>query len=158
MAGGEWQEGTRTISEMLLLATEALQTERAAAIRTDLSNIYRDYIACLNRQDWPKLGQFVHDEVIHNSRRVGLSGYLEMLERDFDEIPDLYFSIKMLISDPPYIAARLGFDCTPKGTFLGLHVSGKRVSFTENVFYEFRSEKIREVWSVIDKAAIEAQL
>jgi len=81
-----------------------------------------------------------------------------MLERDFDEIPDLYFSIKMLISDPPYIAAQLGFDCTPKGTFLGLHVSGKRVSFTENVFYEFRSEKIREVWSVIDKAAIEAQL
>ena len=158
MAGGEWQEGTRTISEMLLLATEALQTERAAAIRTDLSNIYRDYIACLNRQDWPKLGQFVHDEVIHNGRRIGLSGYLEMLERDFDEIPDLYFSIKMLISDPPYIAARLGFDCTPKGTFLGLHVSGKRVLFTENVFYEFRREKIREVWSVIDKAAIEAQL
>jgi len=81
-----------------------------------------------------------------------------MLERDFDEIPDLYFSIKMLISDPPYIAARLGFDCTPKGTFLGLHVSGKRVSFTENVFYEFRREKIWQVWSVIDKAAIEAQL
>ena len=81
-----------------------------------------------------------------------------MLERDFDEIPDLYFSIKMLISDPPYIAARLGFDCTPKGAFLGLHVSGKRVSFTENVFYEFRREKIREVWSAIDKAAIEAQL
>src|SRR5438105_5024143 len=39
-----------------------------------------------------------------------------------------------------------------------VHVNGKRVSFTENVFYEFRSEKIREVWSVIDKAAIEAQL
>jgi predicted ester cyclase len=110
-------------------------------IKTDLSDVYRDYIACLNKQDWPKLGQFVHDEVIHNGRRVGLSGYLEMLERDFDEIPDLYFNIQMLISDPPYIASRLGFDCTPKGTFLGLHVSGKRVSFTENVIYEFRSRK-----------------
>jgi predicted ester cyclase len=64
----------------------------------------------------------------------------------------------MLISNPPYIASLLGFDCTPKGTFLGLHVSGKRVSFTENVIYEFRSEKIVQVWSVIDKAAIEAQL
>jgi predicted ester cyclase len=42
--------------------------------------------------------------------------------------------------------------------FLGLHVNGKRVSFTENVFYEFRREKIWQVWSVIDKAAIEAQL
>ena len=126
--------------------------------KTDLSDIYRAYIACLNKQDWPKLGRFVHDEVIHNSRRLGLSGYLEMLERDFDEIPDLYFNIQMLVSDPPYIASRLAFDCTPKGMFLGLPVDGKRVSFAENVFYKFRKEKIEQVWSVIDKAAIEAQL
>ena len=71
-------------------------------IKTDLSDVYRDYIACLNRQDWPRLGQFVDDEVIHNGRRLGLSGYLEMLERDFDEIPDLHFNIQMLISDPQY--------------------------------------------------------
>lgn len=129
-----------------------------AVIKTDLCDVYRDYIACLNKQDWPKLGRFVHDEVIHNGQRVGLSGYRDMLVRDFDEIPDLYFNIQILISDPPYVASQLGFDCTPKKTFLGLQVSGKRVSFTENVFYEFRAEKIREVWSVIDKAAIEAQL
>jgi predicted ester cyclase len=42
--------------------------------------------------------------------------------------------------------------------FLGLQVGGKTVSFSENVFYEFRDGKIREVWSVIDKAAIESQL
>ena len=129
-----------------------------AVTHAELSHLYRDYIACLNRQDWPKLGQFVDDDVIHNGRQVALSGYLKMLERDFDEIPDLYFNIQMLISDPPYVASRLGFDCTPKGTFLGLHVNGKRVCFTENVFYEFRGEKIVQVWSVIDKAAIEAQL
>jgi predicted ester cyclase len=126
--------------------------------KTDLAEIYRAYIACLNRQDWPKLGQFVDDDAIHNGRRIGLSGYREMLERDFDEIPDLHFNIRMLISDPPYIASRLDFDCTPKGTFLGLHVDGKQVSFSENVIYEFRGEKIVQVWSIIDKAAIEAQL
>jgi predicted ester cyclase len=126
--------------------------------KTDLSGIYRDYIACLNKQDWPKLGQFVHDDVHHNGRPLGLSGYREMLERDFDQIPDLHFEIRLLVSDAPYIASRLGFDCTPKGTFLGLQVNGKRVSFTENVFYEFRQGKIVQVWSIIDKAAIEAQL
>ncbi|GHP00220.1 hypothetical protein KSF_102670 [Reticulibacter mediterranei] len=78
--------------------------------------------------------------------------------RHFDAIPDLSFDIQLLISDPPYLVSRLGFDCTPKGTFLGLQVNGKRISFTENVFYAFRSEKIWQVWSVIDKAAIEAQL
>ena len=127
-------------------------------IETDLANIYRDYIACLNKQDWSKLEQFVHDEVCYNGQRIGILGYREMLQRDFNEIPDLYFNIQLLISDPPYTASRLRFDCTPMGTFLGLHVNGKRVTFAENVFYEFRSEKIWEVWSVIDKAAIEAQL
>ena len=56
------------------------------------------------------------------------------------------------------MAARLAFDCTPRGLFLGLAVDGRRVSFAENVFYEFRDGKIAQVWSVIDKAAIEAQL
>ncbi len=126
--------------------------------KTDLSDVYRDYIACLNKQDWPKLERFVHDDVSHNGQRIGLSGYREMLERDFDEIPDLYFNIQLLISDPPYIASRLGFSCTPRGKFLGLPVNGKKVSFAENVFYEFRNGKIWQVWSVIDKAALEAQL
>ena len=126
--------------------------------RTELAGIYRGYISCLNMQDWARLGQFVDDEASHNGRQIGLSGYREMLERDFREIPDLSFNIQMLVSDPPVIASRLAFDCTPKGTFLGLPVDGRRVSFTENVFYEFRGRKVWQVWSVIDKAAIEAQL
>jgi predicted ester cyclase len=127
-------------------------------IHTDLSDVYRGYIACLNEQDWLKLEQFVHEDVYYNGHQIGILSYREMLERDFGEIPDLYFNIQLLISDPPYLASRLEFDCTPKGKFLGLHVNGKRVSFTENVFYEFRREKIWHVWSVIDKAAIEDQL
>ena len=62
-------------------------------IKADLSDIYRNYIACLNKQDWPNLEQFVHDEVYYNGQRIGLLGYREMLERDFDEIPDLYFNV-----------------------------------------------------------------
>ncbi|WP_165857586.1 ester cyclase [Marinobacter sp. JSM 1782161] len=126
--------------------------------QSELSNIYRDYIACLNGQDWPSLGRFVDDDVKHNGERLGVSGYRRMLERDFSEIPDLSFNVELLVSDPPYIASRLRFNCTPKARFLGLSVHGRTVSFAENVFYEFRDEKIVQVWSVIDKAAIEAQL
>ena len=123
-----------------------------------LCGIYRDYIACLNGQDWPRLGRFVHEDVSHNDRRLGLSGYRAMLEKDFREIPDLHFDIRLLVVDPPHLASRLGFDCSPKGQFLGLSVNGKTVSFAENVFYAFRDGRIWQVWSVIDKAAIEAQL
>ena len=125
---------------------------------SNLSDVYRNYIACLNRQDWSRLGQFVDDDVSHNGRRIGLSGYREMLERDFRDIPDLRFNIALLVADATHVASRLAFDCAPKGKFLGLDVDGRRVTFAENVFYEFRNGKIAEVWSVIDKAAIEAQL
>jgi predicted ester cyclase len=144
---------------VLLCSRNLVEGQRAIAVtKTELSDVYRDYIACLNKQDWSKLEQFVHSDVCYNGQRIGLLGYRAMLERDFYEIPDLYFNIQLLISDPPYIASRLGFACTPKGKFLGLHVDGKRISFTENVFYKFHSEKIEQVWSIIDKAAIEAQL
>jgi predicted ester cyclase len=126
--------------------------------KADLSDIYRNYIACLNQQDWPNLGRFVHDDVQYNGKRLGLSGYRAMLEEDFRAIPDLRFDIDLLISEPPLVASRLSFDCTPKGLLFGLAVNGKRVSFCENVFYEFLDQRIEKVWSVIDKAAIEAQL
>ena len=126
--------------------------------KTALADLYRGYIACLNRQDWPNLHRFVAAAARHNGRPFGLAGYRAMLERDFEEIPDLQFNIELLICDPPHVASRLRFDCRPKGFFLGLPVNGRRVNFAENVFYRFRDERIAEVWSVIDKGAIEAQL
>ena len=126
--------------------------------KTALADLYRAYIACLNRRDWPNLHRFVTDDARHNGRPLGLAGYRAMLKRDFEEIPDLQFNIELLICDPPHVASRLRFDCRPKGLFLDLPVNGKRVNFAENVFYQFRDERIVEVWSVIDKAAIEAQL
>jgi predicted ester cyclase len=126
--------------------------------KTALADLYRAYIACLNRQDWENLHRFVADGARHNGRPFGLAGYRAMLERDFAEIPDLKFNIELMACESPYVASRLQFDCRPKGLFLDLPVNGKRVAFAENVFYRFRSGKIEEVWSVIDKAAIEAQL
>ena len=126
--------------------------------KAELTDFYRAYIACLNAQDWQRLGQFVAEDASHNGQPFGLSGYRAMLENDFAQIPDLHFNIALLICDPPNIAARLQFDCSPKGTYFGLPINGKRVSFTENVFYELREGKIWKVWSLIDKAAIEAQL
>lgn len=126
--------------------------------RDALANLYRAYIACLNARDWPALGRFVAGDARHNGRAFGLAGYRAMLERDVAAIPDLRFEIALLLADPPRVAARLRFDCTPKGVFLGLPVNGRRIAFTENVFYRFESGRIAEVWSVIDKIAIEAQL
>ena len=126
--------------------------------KADLAAIYREYIRCLNSQNWSALGQFVHSDVRYNGEPIGLSGYRQMLEGDFQTIPDLFFDIDFLVSEPPRVGSRLRFDCTPIGLLFGLPVNGKRISFTENVFYEFRDGRIEAVWSVIDKAAIASQL
>ncbi len=126
--------------------------------KDDLATRYHGYIACLNGEDWQNLGDFVHEDVHYNGKRIGLSGYRIMLEGDFRAIPDLRFNIDFLMADPPRIASRLLFDCTPIGELFGLPVNGRKVAFTENVFYDFQDGRIRNVWSIIDKAAIAAQL
>ena len=104
------------------------------------------------------LKRFVDDDVEHNGKRLGVSGYRTMLEKNFADIPDLHFNIELLVVELPHVASRLRFVCTPRARFLDLDVNGVTVSFAENAFYEFHNGKIKRVWSVIDKAAIEAQL
>jgi predicted ester cyclase len=116
------------------------------------------YIDCLNSRAWPELDHFVDADVSYNGQPIGLTNYREMLEANVRDIPDLHFDVELLVCEPPQVAPRLRFDCTPQGDFLGLGIDGRRVSFAENVFYRFAGQKIAEVSSVIDKAAIEAQL
>jgi predicted ester cyclase len=41
---------------------------------TELATLYNKYIACLNSQNWPQLGQFAGDDVTRNGQRFGRSG------------------------------------------------------------------------------------
>lgn len=125
---------------------------------TDLATLYRHYIDCLNRQDWDLLGQWVAEDVHYNGKHVGLDGYRAMLERDFRDIPDLAFNIALLVADARTVAARLAFDCTPRASFLGVPVNGRRVQFSENVFYQYQDDRIAQVWSVLEKTAVQDQI
>ncbi|SLN42620.1 SnoaL-like polyketide cyclase [Aquimixticola soesokkakensis] len=125
---------------------------------SELETRYRGYIACLNAREWDRLGEFVDERASHNGAAFGLAGYRAMLLADVAAIPDLVFTIDLLLVDPPHVAARLHFDCTPVGALFGLPVNGRRVQFSENVFYRFEAGKIVEVRSVIDTAAIAAQI
>ena len=119
---------------------------------------YRDYIRCLNRQQWTELDRFVSASITYNGVQKSIEDYKLLLIDNFLKIPNLQFDIGTLIVDGERLAARLLFECNPTDDFLGLPVGGRRVSFAENVFYRFGDGRIEEVWSVIDKMAIEAQL
>ena len=126
--------------------------------RDEIIKAYEGYLACLNAQDWTNLHRYVADQVTYNGHLVGLDGYNTMLVGDFEAIPDLSFNLTRFSCDPPLIACSLAFDCTPVGQLFGMPVNGKRVRFTENVFYEFSDGKVVNVWSLIDKAAIAIQI
>ncbi|AVB13686.1 MULTISPECIES: ester cyclase [Pseudomonas syringae group] len=124
----------------------------------NLAEQYRAYIACLNERRWQDLGDFVDDDVQYNGERISVAGYRAMLENDVRIIPDLRFNIDLLVVEASQVAARLIFNCSPQGRFLGLDAHGQRITFSENVFYTFSDGKIVSVWSVIDKAAVEREL
>lgn len=125
---------------------------------SELVSAYRRYIDCLNDRGLDRLGEFVDQAVEYNGYRIGLMGYRAMLEGNYRDVPDLRFAVQLVVAGASSIAACLNFDCTPAGRFLGLDIHGRRVAFSENVFYEYRGKRIGQVWSVIDKVAIEAQL
>jgi len=125
---------------------------------TATAGMYRQYLACLNARGWNALSDFVAADVIHNGRPLGLDGYRAMLEENVRDIPDLYFNADLVVANESHVAARLRFDCTPVREFLGVPVNGRRIVFHEHAFYGLRAGKVAEVFSVIDKAAIEAQV
>ena len=123
-----------------------------------LAELYLRYVDCLNARTLDRLGSYVRDDVRRNGEAVHLAGYREMLHDDFRRIPDLRFTIELLVADATHVAARLAFDCTPVGEFVGVPVQGRRVSFHENVFYVYVDGKIADVRSVVDTDSIRAQL
>src|SRR5690349_15734068 len=122
-----------------------------------LAEAYRRYLRCLNERRWDDLGEFLSHDVVHNGRRLGLSGYRAMLEADVAAVPDLMFITELIVTQGDVVACRLGFQCTPQQQFLGFDPPGTLISFAEHAFYRFCDSKIVEVWSVIDTQAIAAQ-
>ena len=124
----------------------------------DLEEIYRSYIAALNERRLDDVDQLVHDRLTYNGQPWTRERYRSLLADAVQNIPDLQYQITLLVVGSDEVACRLWFDCTPRGAFLGVAVNGRRVSFTEHVFYRFRTGRIEHVWSLIDTDAIRRQL
>lgn len=126
--------------------------------REALTDVYRRYLDCLNARRWDDLGEFVAEEVSHNDRPLGLSGYRAMLESDVRTIPDLRFVPDRVVVEGDAVACRLVFRCTPQRPFLGFEPTGAPITFAEHAFYTFRDHRIVEVSSLLDTGAVAAQL
>jgi predicted ester cyclase len=123
----------------------------------DLERIYRDYIDTLNERRFEHLDQFVHDQLVYNDAAITREQYVAMLVDDVRAIPDLHYGIDLLVANEDLVSARLWFDCSPQGSFDGIEVDGRRMTFAEHVLYRVRQGRIERVWSLLDRDAVRAQ-
>jgi predicted ester cyclase len=119
---------------------------------------YLAYLDALNDRRFSDLDKFVQDELTYNDVALTRREYVDMIAADIRAVPDLHFDVRLLITENDLVACRLWFDCTPTGTLFGLAPTGRRISFSEHVFYRFRAERIAQVWSLIDRDAVATQL
>jgi steroid delta-isomerase-like uncharacterized protein len=126
-------------------------------MRQELERIYRNYIDALNDRRLEDLDEFVQDRLVYNGEEMTREQYAAMLAEDVRVIPDLHYDIDLLVADDHQVSARLWFDCSPQGSFLGMPVNGRRISFAEHVFYRLHDGRIDQVWSLLDKEAIRDQ-
>lgn len=125
---------------------------------TDLESHYSTYLHALNERRLDDLVHYVQDEPQYNGRAMTRLEYQEMIASDIAATPDLFFDARNIVTNENWVACRIVFDCTPVKEFLGFQPNGRRISFAEHVFYRFSEGRIAEVLSLIDRAAVAAQL
>jgi predicted ester cyclase len=123
-----------------------------------LERHYLRYIDALNERRFADLPTFVADHLVYNETSISGGQYREMLEDDVRRIPDLFFDVRHLVVSGGLVACRLRFECTPVEVFQGLQPTGRPVVFAEHVFYQFEDDRIVQVWSLLDLAALQGQL
>jgi predicted ester cyclase len=124
-----------------------------------IEQLYRDYLTVLNERRFDDLAGFVHDDLTYNDAPMTRRQYRDLIADDVAAIPDLFYAVETLVVSGDDVACRIRFDCTPVREFLGGIVpDGRRLSFTEHVFYRFREGRIEHVWSLIDRDAVRRQL
>ena len=79
-----------------------------------------------------------------------LAEYQQARTGEFEIIPDLQFAVSLLVADTNTVTARLEFDCTPIAEFHGEQPTGRKISFSEHVFYEFEGARILRVHSLLE--------
>lgn len=124
----------------------------------DLEARYRAYLDVLNERRLDDLEHFVQDELTYNGKPLTRKQYQNLIATDIAAIPDLVYDAHLIVASGDQVACRLVFDCTPRHEFLGFTPDGRRLVFAEHVFYRFRDGRIAAVSSLIDRAAIAAQL
>lgn len=123
----------------------------------DLASIYREYIRAIMDHDLEAMSKYVCEDVVHNSKKLNLEGYKDLLRRNI-VTTNMRVSIERLVTDESHVAALLIFTVMPETQELvGVELDDEQFSFPEHVFYDFKDGRIARVHSLFDIDAIRSR-
>jgi steroid delta-isomerase-like uncharacterized protein len=101
---------------------------------------------------------FVEREVLPPGTPSGREGIKQMTRMFRGAFPDFNVTIEDMIGEGDKIVARLTWNGTQKGEFMGIPASGKRVSFSVIDIIRVSGGKFVEHWGLMDNTAMMQQL
>ncbi|KAJ9611631.1 hypothetical protein H2200_004815 [Cladophialophora chaetospira] len=120
----------------------------------DLRSICFKYAACLSERKFNSLPEFVHDDVIYNSKApMTAKDFGSMIDGLIQDFLDFRLDVELLVTEPHgdpsnlngMVSARfrLSYESQKKESVKD------RVVFYEHVFFQFEQGKIAEIWPMI---------
>jgi len=88
----------------------------------------------------------------------GLAAFADTVEALRIGFPDVRFQIEDLFGEGDRVAVRWTFTATHTGPFQGHPPTGRRVTQTANVIYQFREGKIWRAWLQVDRLGMLQQI
>jgi predicted ester cyclase len=120
----------------------------------DPKETYRRIIDAVNRGDPDALDDPMAPDIVdHNpipDQKPGREGFKQWMAGAKESLPDLFGTIEDLIAEGDLVAARVRWQGTHRGEWLGIRPTNRRVSFS--AFHQVRFSKGRAVewWGTAD--------
>jgi steroid delta-isomerase-like uncharacterized protein len=129
---------------------------------TTIQVTYRGIIDALSRGDAAALDKLVAPDIVdHNpipNQTPGIDGFKQWLAAARTSFPDLRGTVNDIVTEGDRLAARVTWEGTHGGQFLGLDATGTSVSFEAFHLVRFVDGRAAEWWGTADLLGVVQQL
>ncbi len=128
----------------------------------DGKKLVHDIFGMINSGDYSRVRDLIHEDYIDHGTPLGEvrgpKGFLELSRLFAAAFSDIHNEVDLLISEADMAAWRVIFTGVHTGELMGLPPTGKKISFQGYNFGRMQDGKAIEHWTLIDTAALIAQL
>ena len=100
------------------------------------------YFDAINARELNTLEAMLTDTVMYGDERLERDEYLELFQANLAVLPEVEVSVTRLVSDGAETVARVTFEGTGKGEYLGHDIDGKEVRWTNTYWFEISDGRI----------------